>query len=170
MSTLIQALASQYQAALTMLRTCVDQIDTDLRDTLVGDYPYWQVAYHVLHTTDLYLSRDESSFRPQPFHREGYQQLGKPFWAESEVVVDQPYDRDTLVKYVEICQARSSSVLDSETDASLQGPSGFSWLEFSRIELHIYNIRHLQHHTGQLVAALRQSRGTGVEWAFYEHA
>jgi uncharacterized damage-inducible protein DinB len=169
MSTLIRALASQYLSALTMLRTCVDQIDADVRDTLGGRYPYGHVAYHVLHTTDLYLSRDEASFRPQPFHREGYEQLGKPFWAESAVVADQPYDRDTLVKYVEICQARVKSVLDGETDASLQGSSGFSWLEFSRLELHIYNIRHLQHHTGQLVAALRQSRNTGVEWAFHEH-
>jgi uncharacterized damage-inducible protein DinB len=82
------------------------------------------------------------------------------------VRADQPYGRDTLVEYADICRARAKATMGAETAASLQGASGFSWLEFSRLELHLYNIRHIQHHTGQLVAALRQSRAATVDWVF----
>jgi uncharacterized damage-inducible protein DinB len=44
----------------------------------------------------------------------------------------------------------------AETLQSLQAPSGFEWIKFSRGELHLYNIRHLQHHAGQLSACLRR--------------
>jgi hypothetical protein len=164
--SLVDALASQYEAALSMLRSCVERVDAETGDVPVGSYPFWRVAYHVLNATDLYLSPDEAAFRPPPFHRDGYEQLGKPFWAAAEVRADQPYGRDTLVEYADICRARAKATMGAETAASLQGASGFSWLEFSRLELHLYNIRHIQHHTGQLVAALRQSRAATVDWVF----
>jgi hypothetical protein len=34
----------------------------------------------------------------------------------------------------------------------------------SRAELHIYNIRHIQHHAGQLSLRLRLETGEGVDW------
>ena len=51
---------------------------------------------------------------------------------------------------------------------ALAGPSGFHWLKFSRLELHVYNIRHLQHHVGQLNAALRRHQAEGIKWALSE--
>ena len=58
-----------------------------------------------------------------------------------------------------------------ETRETLEGPSGFGRLKFSRGELYLYNIRHLQHHTGQLSAYLRKlsesfQDPTAVRWAF----
>jgi hypothetical protein len=46
--------------------------------------------------------------------------------------------------------------LAAETRQSLEGSSGFSRRQFSRGELHLYNLRHVQHHSGQLSAALRR--------------
>ena len=169
MSAVIQSLAGQYGAALSMLRSCVERADGDVWHAVVGKFPYWHITYHVLHATDLYLSPDEATFRPQPFHREGYELLGAPFGApDQEVVVDQPYDRGTLAVYVDTCRAKTKLTLRGETEAKLGGPSGFSWLEFCRLELHLYNIRHIQHHTGQLVAALRRHKHEGFEWALSE--
>jgi hypothetical protein len=42
--------------------------------------------------------------------------------------------------------------------------SGFEWVPLSRMELHIYNIRHLQHHVGQLVDRLGSHAMPGVGW------
>lgn len=43
--------------------------------------------------------------------------------------------------------------------------SGFDWYPFSRIELHINNIRHIQHHTAQLIERLKVKGITGFPWA-----
>jgi uncharacterized damage-inducible protein DinB len=45
-----------------------------------------------------------------------------------------------------------------ETAATLRGPAGFEWLSFTRSELPLYNLRHVQHHTGQLSAFLRRAK------------
>ncbi len=39
----------------------------------------------------------------------------------------------------------------------LDADSGFYWLPFNKFELQLYNIRHIQHHTGQLTDRLRQA-------------
>ncbi len=64
--------------------------------------------------------------------------------------------KDDTLGYVEVCRAKLLETMASETATSLEGPSGFSWLPISRGELHLYNIRHIQHHTGQMSAHLRR--------------
>jgi len=67
--------------------------------------------------------------------------------------------QDTI-GYVEICRAKLVETIASESTDSLAGPSGFSaWfsgLGMSCGELHLYNVRHVQHHRGQLSAYLRK--------------
>ena len=163
------ALAGQFGSALRMFRDCIDQCDGGAWLAPVGKYPFWQVGYHALFVTDLYLARAEAEFVPQPFHRDGYDELGPPPWAPGKtVVIDRPYDKATLLGYADLCRAKARRTLEDESDQVLAGPSGFDWLKFPRLELHLYNVRHLQHHTGQLAAALRRERGQGVKWALSE--
>jgi len=127
------------------------------------------VAYHALYFTDLYLSSNEQGFRPPPFHREDSNWLGVNLSApQKSVVASPPYDKETLVAYLDACQSKARQAMESESDATLAGPSGFPWLGFSRLEAHLYNIRHVQHHTGQLSASLQRQIGKGVEWAYSE--
>ena len=170
MDTLVRTvIAGQYGAALKMLLDALDRAGPDAWLAPVGRFPFWHVGYHVLFVTDLYLSPDESAFRRQPFHREDYDELGTPAGAPDKVVVtDQPYDPPTLVAYADTCRAKAKQSLESESDATLAGPSGFSRLRFTRLELHLYNIRHVQHHVGQLTAALRRSGGDVVRWSLSE--
>ena len=167
MNTLIRsAVAGQYGAALKMLRECVDRADDGVWLGPVGRFPFWHVAYHALFITDLYLSPDEAAFRPPAFHREDYNLLGPAPWApEKRVVVDRPYDRETLAGYADACRDKAKAAIEGESDAALAGPSGFHWLPFPRLELHLYNVRHLQHHTGQLAAAARRVGGEAARWA-----
>ena len=44
--------------------------------------------------------------------------------------------------------ARIPARSGTETPAPPPGASGFSWLSFSRLKLHLCNLRHIQHHTG----------------------
>jgi hypothetical protein len=158
-------LSAQYGAALAMLRAAVTSADPATWRAFVGQFPFWHVAYHTLYTTDMYLSRDEGAFTPQPFHREHYDRLGPVAWAPpSKVVADQPYAQDLMAAYVDTCAAKARLEVEAETEATLAGPSGFHWLRFTRLEAHVYNLRHVQHHTGQLAAALRRQGLAGVEW------
>ena len=148
-----------------MLRDCLHRADEAALQAAVGRFPFWHVAYHTLFFTDLYLSRSEQSFRPPSFHREDYQWLGVNFAApDKKIVANRHYNSDTLIEYVDICREKAKHSIGDETETSLSGVSGFSWLEFTRLETHLYNIRHIQHHTGQLSAALQRAQGEGSAW------
>jgi|TARA_B100001964_G_C14207214_1_gene588714 hypothetical protein len=41
---------------------------------------------------------------------------------------------------------------------------GFWWYDESKFEHQLVNIRHLQHHTGQLADRLRRAADRGVDW------
>jgi hypothetical protein len=63
--------------------------------------------------------------------------------------------------YLELCRAEVEKQVPL---LRLEEGSGFSWLPFNKLELQFYNIRHLQHHTGQLIERLRTVAGIGVGW------
>jgi hypothetical protein len=60
-----------------------------------------------------------------------------------------------------LCQAEVEAKVPA---LDLAAPSGFHWLPFNKLELQFYNIRHLQHHTGQLADRLRIVANVGVAW------
>jgi len=159
------ALLGQYGAALAMLSGCLERADATDWLALVDRFGFWHVAYHTLFYADFYLSANEGSFRPQPFHLEDYNFLGPQSWApDKKVAYDRPYDKETLAGYLNTCLAKVKTAIPAETEASLAAPSGFSWLNFSRLELHIYNIRHIQHHSAQLATVPRRREADGVDW------
>jgi hypothetical protein len=170
MITMIRsALVGQYGAALSMLRGCVENVDSAIWLGAVGKFPFWHVAYHTLYYTDLYLSQDEEAFRPQTFHRDGYNFLGPQPWAPGmRVVADLPFDKAMLITYLDAARVKAKSTVDGETETTLAGPSGFTWLGFTRLESHLYNLRHIQHHCGQLAAVLRSQGDKGVDWVSSE--
>jgi hypothetical protein len=165
------SVASQYGAALAMLRGCVDRADGAAWVAPVGRRPLWHVAYHTLFITDLYLSTNEKAFRPRPFHRENYELLSVPVWApERKVTAEEPYEPAVLAGYVDKLLAKMRAAVGAETEATLAGPSGFDWLPFTRLELHLYSTRHVQHHAGQLASALRRHSDIGVPWVGFQKA
>jgi DinB family protein len=156
---------SQLNAALAMFNDAVIQCPDPNWAGNVGNHAFWHVAYHTLFFTDLYLGRDDESFEPPEFYREDYHFLGKkPFPPYEEVVADQPYTKDTILEYVEICRSKAPEAIASETAESLAGPSGFFWYEVPRAELYLISIRHVQHHAAQMSLYLRKVAGIGIDW------
>jgi len=143
-------IVSQFEASLYMLNECIEKCPADQWDAAIGKYPFWHVAYHTLCLVDLYLTSGVDAFHYRPeFHPK----------RQSEFDGEHPsrrFDKSELVAYLAICRQKLIDKLAAETAESLQGPSGFPWLRFSRAEAHLYNLRHVQHHTGQLSAHLRR--------------
>ncbi len=156
------AIKGQYHAALSQLaaaiRECPDGLWTDPQFR----FPFWHVAYHALFYTHLYSSPDEKSFKAWSKHRKDYQfQESTPWPPHTLPGPRTPYTREELLAYVE----ELGPGLDRSVDAAdLEAPSGFFWLKLSKLELHLYNLRHLEHHTGQLVDRLRNAAGVAVDW------
>ena len=142
-------LTGQFQASLSMLNQCVRLCPPEHWEGMIANRTFRTIAYHTLFFVDLYLSPREDDFELRDLHHRGGDEL-----IDGAPRIGLP--KDDTVGYVEICRAKLLETMAWETAASLAGPSGFSWLLISRGELHLYNIRHIQHHTGQMSAYLRR--------------
>lgn len=148
---------SQFEAALAMLRECIDRCPESAWDEPVAKYPVWQVVYHTLCFVDCYLSPSNEEFRTRAdMHPRGMEELD----AETP---SRRFTRDEMLRYTDICLEKMRGTIPNESDEVLAGPSGFSWLKFNRAQVHLYNMRHVQHHVGALGATLRR-HGVELGW------
>ncbi len=147
-------LISQYSAALAMLRQAVERCPDDLWDASQDANPFWRVAYHALFFTQLYLSRTLADFRPWERHAPGVEDMGKTYSGPR-------YTCGDVLDYLAFCQQLTAT---NTADLDLEGPSGFDWCRFNKLELQFYNIRHLQQHTGELMERLGARAGVSVDW------
>jgi uncharacterized damage-inducible protein DinB len=152
-----RTLTSQCDAALAMLEECVRACPASRWKGRIGKYAFWHVAYHTLYCTDLYAARREAEWKPHPrFHPGGRSDLEDEY--PSRVIT-----RPEMLAYIARCRRLLRASIRRETARTLRGPAGFGWLAFPRAELHLYSLRHIQHHTGQLAAFLRRA-GVPTRW------
>ena len=94
--------------------------------------------------------------------REGYQFLGPTPWPpHTQPAADQPYRRQEILAYIDYCRSHVDRTVPS---IDLSAPSGFHWLPFDKMELQIYNIRHLQQHVGDLSTLLLTQADLEINW------
>jgi hypothetical protein len=157
--TIQDALKSQYHAGLAMLRETIDKCPASLWTDPAFTNPTWQVAYHTLFYTHLYLQPAEKPFVPWPLHRPGYHRLGEPLPDGGAL---QPYTTATMVACWQWCDTQVNGAVDRlDLEAS---ESGFPWYPIPKLAHQFVNLRHLQHHTGQLAERLRTHAGLGLAW------
>ena len=147
-----ESIKSQYRASLAMLRQAVEGCS----EAMWLDHSYvnasWNISYHVLFYTHLYLSPSEDAFKAWVKHKLYYHEFGR--WPE-------PYSRAQVLEYLAICLEQ----VDAQVDAmELDAPSGFAWLPFNKLELQFYNIRHIMLHTGELCERLGSRGEVAFTW------
>jgi hypothetical protein len=157
-TSVVQSILSQYRASLAMLRRAIDLCPDDL--WLAAHYRNrtWHIVYHTLFYAHLYANASEAAFTPWDKHRVACRLLGK---SAEEIAAIEPYSKAELLDYLQIC---SAAIEDRVPAVPLDAPSGFDWLPFNQLELHFYNIGHIQHHVGQLAERLRTVHDVGVPW------
>ena len=156
-------LTGQFEAALCMMDHCIRACPPEHWEGKIANVTFRRVAYHTLFWVDMYLSPgDEDAFVLRDLHRRGGD--------ERDDAADNPgLGKDETLAYLSICRRKMLETLAAETAESLQGPSGFPHRPSTRGELHVYNLRHVQHHTGQLSAYLRRvdpspNAGDALPW------
>lgn len=163
----LAVIQSQFFSALAMLEQAVERCPAELWDETTDRAKFWHVAYHALFYTHLYLQPNEREFTPWVDHRETYEMMGPAPWPPHEgPKIDEPYTKADIVRYIDFCRQeveKQVAVLDLSAD------SGFSWLPFTKFELQIYSIRHLQQHTGELMEQLGSRANIDVDWVGEQH-
>ena len=160
--TVKEIIQSQYGASLKMLDEAIQKCPDAFWDAHAYENRFWHIAFHALFYTHLYLQVREEDFVPWSKHRDEYPFLGPLPWPpHEEPNIGEPYSQEELLEYLDVCRSEVATrvpALDPEAE------SGFHWLPFSKLELQFYNIRHIQHHAGQLIDRLRTEGLTGIGW------
>lgn len=152
---------SQYAAALEMLREVVRRCPPEMWDDPAPKNHFWRVAYHAIFYTHLYVHPQFEDFAAWPKHRAEAEALGMIQWPTPHPAPDMlPYTPEEVLEFADFCQEQAINFLPK---LDLDGPSGFHWWAFSKRELQIYNLRHLQQHTGELADRLG-AQGIEVPW------
>lgn len=143
---------SQFLAALAMVDQAVDRCPDDLWNGQAYQNAVWQVAYHALFYTHLYLQPSADVFIPWAKARREYEQMEKR---------DDPYSKADIIEYLGFCREQVRLQVDA---LDLEGPSGFHWIPMDKLGLQFYNLRHLQHHVGELCERLGVTRNIEIDW------
>lgn len=159
----IQSLQSQYRAALATLSQCIESADDDTWAAEHLDGPVNRVVFHTLVFADVYLDWGEDAFLEQQFHRDN-PQLFQDYEELEDVPPSNFYGKADCRAYLEHCLRKVDQTLRQESLQVLVGESGCRWRKNTRLALHIYNIRHIQHHAAQLGLRRQLSGGEPLRW------
>jgi hypothetical protein len=163
--TLTELLAHQYEASLCMLHLAVIRCPESSWHQPVASWKFCQAAFHVVFFADVYLqpSDDVDALKRQPFHIENtaafrdYEELED----REQVLL---YEKPFVLSYLQNVRVKAQETLVRESAEIFAGPSGFRRRKCSRAELHVYNIRHIQHHAAQLILRLRLDAEVDIPW------
>ena len=165
LDTLKELLGHQYEASLGTLNLAVARCPDASWNERVAKWKFCQAAFHTVFFADVYLhpSEDVASIKGQPFHLEH-----KAEFRDYEEMEDRAqvllYEKPFVLDYLQNIRRKAQETIARESADVLSGPSGFSWRKCSRAELHIYNIRHIQHHAAQLALRLRLDTEVDIPW------
>ena len=151
---LASVVVSQYLASLDMLKQTVTQCPESIWNVANDKNRFWQVAYHALFFTHLYLGESEEAFIPWNKHREGYEDFPAPENGE-------PYDKDTILAYLAFCEQQ---VKERVPQLDMEAVAAFHRRQRSTLELQIYSIRHIMQHVGELMERLGTRVDAQIDW------
>lgn len=160
MNSIAHSLVSQYLAALKTLENVCNRCPENQWDKTHDDAPFSQVVFHSLMFTDLYLSPGIKAFKDQSFHRK-HPEIFRDYEELDDKIPEEVYSREEINTYLKFLQSIIRSDLSCLSEGDFNIPCSYGLKQMSTLELHIYNIRHIQHHAAQLGLRL-QFLGLGV--------
>ena len=154
----------QFGAAIDMLENaivaCPDHVWGDPskppQAASISGVGFWYTAYHTLFWLDFYLSESKEGFAPPaPFTLSEFERGKLP---------ERAYTKSELQAYLDHGRTKCRAMIASLTDAKANQCQSLRWGEVSRVELLLYNMRHVQHHAAQLNLMLRQAVDAAPKW------
>ncbi len=148
---------NQFGASIDMLENAMQSCPETVWSDGTQKHEFWYLAYHTLFWLDLYLHGPIEGFQPpKPF---GLEELDP-----SGVMPSRVYERNELTDYLGYCREKLRNVIAALDNARLEKIITHGRRSMSYEELLWYNMRHVQHHAGQLNLLLRQKTDSAPDW------
>lgn len=142
-----QVIQSQYLAALAMLKQAIVKCPPQVWDDLQDKDKFWFIAYHALYYAHVYLKTPGRD----------YVRWKKPKYDNPGVLITKPQVLEHLAQV-------ERDVVEHVSHMDLGGSSGYAGFLPNKLELQIYNIRHIQQHAGELYQRLSK-HNVRLSWA-----
>ena len=147
----------QFGAAIEMLERAIEACPVNVWADRTQRPEYWYVVYHTLFFLDLYLSDSIQEFKPPaPYTLSELDPAG--------VFPDRIYTKDELHAYLDYCRRKCRERIDATTREGADQLCSYRNFQMTRAEALVYNLRHVQHHVGQLYLMLRQRIDSTPGW------
>jgi len=154
-STLINdSIWSQFGASIDMLENAINMCPDEHWDTALD---FWYLSFHCIFWTDYYLTTEPSKFEPpKPFTFSEFDPTGKK--------PDRTYTKTEVLGYLEYCRQKANQLIRELTVDIMNSRWINEYKNYSLIEILLYNMRHIQHHSAQLNLTLRQTINNAPNW------
>lgn len=162
-----ESLWRQFGASIDMLMNVIAGCPEDY---LATNKRFYYLAYHSVLFLDYYLTIPPKDFSPilsftmQEANKRPQESIG-------DLIPDKIYSRQELTDYLRTSRLKCKKIIESLADSEkldgrfTEGDQEAD-MDYSILEILLYNMRHTQHHTGQLNLIMRQDLNKHLEWAF----
>ena len=153
-TALKEMLWKQFGASIDMLENALSAYPNELWN---NGSDFWHRAYHTLFFLDYFLTEEPAGFLPpQPFSLSELDPSG--------AMPERIYTKDELLSYTAHCRQKCHDLIAglSAERAAVRWVNEYR--NYSMLELLLYNMRHVQHHTAQLNLLLRQGIDNAPAW------
>jgi hypothetical protein len=167
-STLKESLWNQFGASMDMLKNTIAMCPDEYWNS---NHKLFYSAYHCMIFLDYYLTLPPTHFStPLPFTITASNDL--PEGALDDLVPNRKYGKNELLDYLKTIRLKCYQVIGDLTEERLQQRwiaepdpiASSATMNFSVLEILLYNMRHVQHHTAQLNLLLRQGINHASGW------
>lgn len=131
---------------------------------------FYYLAYHSVVFLNYYLTIPPSNFSPVlSFTIKDVDQ--RPPESIGDMIPDNIYSKQALIDYVNHSRDKCKTIIDSlfnngQLNARFTEGHEPGDMDYSIVEILLYNMLHTQHHVGQLHLLMRQDLNLHAEWAF----
>jgi hypothetical protein len=164
--TIKEILWNQFGASIDML---INVISNCPDDYFLTHRRFYYIAFHSTIFLDYYLTIPPKDFLPLlSFTQKGPDD--RPKEAIDDLIPDKIYSKQEIEEYLKQSRNKCKQLIESLTDEKLnerfrEGDEPND-MDYPILEILLYNLRHIQHHTAQLNMLLRQDIDKHMEWSF----
>ena len=167
-SHLQKVLWNQFGASIDMLRDII-ALWPDQYWNLQSKVYY--LSYHILLFLDYYLTIPPTNFKATlPLKMISPDNI--PAYAVDDLLPAKLYTKKELLDGLQTCRQKCKQLIFGLTEDNLEQTwidqrddiAGSSTLKYSVLEILLYNLKHIQHHVGQLNLLLREETGQAADW------
>lgn len=161
-----KSLWRQFGASVDMLKNAISKSPDEF---FLKNKRFYYIAYHTTIFLDYYLTVPPKNFATLlPFTIT--EADARPAEAIDDLIPDKFYSKKDLLAYIQESCYKCKKLIDSLSDEvdkeRFTEDNEADSMDYPILEILLYNMRHIQHHTGQLNQIIRQDLNQHMDWVF----